>query len=127
MRITPENVIELKENEIFIFGSNKEGNHYSGSARIAYEKFGAKWGIGYGISGQSYAINTMSGLERIKSQIPVFLKYVNANKDKNFLVTAIGTGIAGFTPKQIAPLFKETIELENVYLPQSFINIIRGE
>ena len=57
-KFTPERIVSLAENEIFVFGSNLAGAHGGGSARIAYDKFGAVWGNGVGIQGQSYAIPT---------------------------------------------------------------------
>ena len=43
-RITSDRITSLNDNEIFVFGSNKEGMHGGGAARIAYEDFGAEWG-----------------------------------------------------------------------------------
>lgn len=57
--LTPENIQELKENQIFVFGSNMNGNHAGGAARLAVEKFGAIMGQAEGIQGQSYAIPTL--------------------------------------------------------------------
>ena len=58
---TPDRISELKENEIFVFGSNLAGAHGGGAARFAYERFGAVWGEGMGLHGQTYAIPTMQG------------------------------------------------------------------
>ena len=41
-KYTPEHIISLKENEIFVFGSNRLAKHIGGAARIAREKFGAQ-------------------------------------------------------------------------------------
>ncbi|MBR2476452.1 MAG: hypothetical protein IKB57_08000, partial [Bacteroidaceae bacterium] len=60
-RIAPDFITELSENEIFVFGSNLEGRHVGGAARIAYDKFGAIWGQGVGLQGNAYAIPTMHG------------------------------------------------------------------
>ena len=69
-RITPDIVTELASDEVFVFGSNLQGNHLGGAACIAYEKFGAVWGEGVGLQGQSYAIPTMHGpLSEIKPYI----------------------------------------------------------
>ena len=57
---TPENIQELKENQIFVFGSNMNGNHAGGAARLAVEKFGAIMGQAEGLQGQSYAIPTLN-------------------------------------------------------------------
>ena len=60
-RTTPERITELQPNEIFVFGSNLEGMHGGGAALLAYRKFGAIWGQGVGLQGQSYGIPTMQG------------------------------------------------------------------
>jgi hypothetical protein len=86
-------------------------------------KWGAVWGQGVGLQGQTYAIPTMQGgVETIKPYIDDFLSFTKLHPELKFLVTEIGCGIAGFTAKEIAPLFKVVIdeEIENVYLPKSF-------
>ena len=67
---TPERISELKENEIFVFGSNLAGAHGGGAARLAYNRFGAVWGEGVGLHGKTYAIPTMQGgVETIKPYV----------------------------------------------------------
>jgi hypothetical protein len=126
-RISPEYIKELNENEIFVFGSNLDGLHGGGAARIAYDKFGAIWGQGVGLQGQSYGIPTMhGGVDVIKPYVDEFINFAKSHPKFKFLVTRIGCGIAGFNDKEIAPLFKDAIEIENIYLPESFYyNIIR--
>jgi hypothetical protein len=126
-RISPEYIKELNENEIFVFGSNLDGLHGGGAARIAYDKFGAIWGQGVGLQGQSYGIPTMhGGVDVIKPYVDEFINFAKSHAEFKFLVTRIGCGIAGFNDKEIAPLFKDAIEIENIYLPESFYyNIIR--
>ena len=122
---TPDRIIELKPNEIFVFGSNLSGFHGGGAARLAYERFGAVWGLGVGLQGRSYAIPTMQGgVETIKPYVDQFRDFALEHPEYKFLVTRIGCGIAGFTPKQIAPLFATAIELPNVVLPRDFVEII---
>ena len=121
-RFTPDFIRELKENEIFVFGSNLEGMHGGGAARLAYNKFGAIWGQGVGLQGQSYGIPTMhGGVEAIKPYVDEFIEFAKSHPELTFLVTRIGCGIAGFRDEEIAPLFKECIEIDNVILPRSFI------
>lgn len=121
-RFTPDFIRELKENEIFVFGSNLEGMHGGGAARIAYKKFGAIWGQGVGLQGQSYGIPTMhGGVEDIKPYVDEFIEFAKSHPELTFLVTRIGCGIAGFRDEEIAPLFKECIEINNVILPRSFV------
>ena len=54
-RFTPANIKSLNEGEIFVFGSNLQGYHGGGAARVAMNRFGAKFGVGVGLQGQSYA------------------------------------------------------------------------
>ena len=71
---TPERISELKENEIFVFGSNLAGAHGGGAARLAYNRFGAVWGEGVGLHGKTYAIPTMQGgVETIKPYVDEFI------------------------------------------------------
>ena len=127
-RTSPNRITELKDNEIFVFGSNLEGNHGGGAAAIAEKKFGAVWGNGVGLQGQSYAIPTMhGGIAEIKPYVDEFIEYTKIDPNTDFLVTRIGCGIAGFTEEEIAPLFKETANVENIYLPNTFWNIILGK
>ena len=94
---TPERISELKENEIFVFGSNLAGAHGGGAARFAYERFGAVWGEGVGLHGQTYAIPTMQGgVETIKPYVDAFIRFAKEHSRLTFLVTRIGCGIAGF-------------------------------
>lgn len=122
---TPERITHLDKDEIFVFGSNLQGMHGGGAARIAYEKFGAVWGQGVGLQGQSYAIPTMQGgVETIKPYVDQFTEFARECDQNTFYVTRIGCGIAGFTDEEIAPLFDEAYDLYNVRLPKSFADII---
>ena len=96
-RITPSQVNVLKSGEIFVFGSNFQGAHMGGAARIAKEKFGAVWGIGEGLQGQSYAIPTMEGLENLEPAVKRFTSFARQHKELKFFVTAIGCGIAMYS------------------------------
>jgi ADP-ribosylglycohydrolase len=120
-RYTPDFIRTLEKNEIFVFGSNLAGAHGGGAARIAMNEFGAVWGQGVGLQGQSYAIPTMQGgVETIKPYVDEFIEFAKAHPEYKFLVTRIGCGIAGFTDEEIAPLFLKAHNLENVWLPESF-------
>ena len=123
-KYTPQFITSLGENEIFVFGSNLQGMHGGGAARIAHEKFGAIWGQGVGLQGKSYAIPTMhGGVETIKPYVDEFIEFSKEHPELTFYVTRIGCGIAGFSDEEIAPLFREAIELPNVRLPKSFVEI----
>lgn len=124
MRVSPDNIQSLKPNEVFVFGSNLSGSHGGGAALVAYRKFGAIWGQGVGLQGQSYGIPTMhGGVEAIKPYVDEFIAFARQHQDLVFLVTRVGCGIAGFIDNEIAPLFSEAKQLENVYLPRLWWSI----
>jgi len=123
---TPENISSLQKDEVFVFGSNKEGMHGGGAANYAFHHFGAVMGCGVGLRGQSYAIPTMQGgVETIKPYVDEFVAFAKDHPELFFYVTRIGCGIAGFKDKEIAPLFSEASALENVCLPESFAKAIK--
>ena len=124
-RITSSNITALQPGEIFVFGSNLEGQHGGGAALLAYRKWGAIWGQGVGLQGQTYAIPTMQGgVETISPYVDEFIQFAQSHPELVFLVTEIGCGIAGFRPEEIAPLFKEAVKVDNIYLPQRFWDIL---
>ena len=100
---------------IFVFGSNEGGIHGAGAAAFAYSKKGARWGHGYGISGNSWAIPTKAAvgnqvgetlpLERIQQYVSGFLAFAHGHPDMQFEVTRIGCGLAGLKDEDIAPMF----------------------
>jgi len=109
----------LEPGEIFVFGSNANGAHGAGAAAMAVERFGAVWGQGDGLQGQSYGIDTMSGLDEMRNGVARFLRFAESHPEMRFLVTEIGCGIAGYTPDQVAPLFEGAPA--NVVLPERFV------
>ena len=96
-----------------------------GAARVAMERFGAVWGIGEGLQGQSYAIPTMEGLENTRAAVHRFIDYARNHPELTFLVTPIGCGIAGYTPCDIAPMFHSALPLANIWLPESFWEVLK--
>ena len=125
-RFTPEKITKLASNEIFVFGSNLAGSHGGGAARAAYVHFGAIWGLGVGMQGQSYAIPTMQGgVDTIKPYVDQFIAFAKAHREYTFLVTRIGRGIAGFTADDMAPLFAAAIDVENILLPEDFVMVLQ--
>ena len=122
---TPSHISSLKENEVFVFGSNLDGLHGGGAAAAAVRFFGAIWGQGVGMQGQCYAIPTMhGGVDVIKPYVDEFIVYAREHQDKFFYVTRIGCGIAGFKDEDMAPLFHDALDLSNVALPKEFIDIL---
>jgi hypothetical protein len=129
-KLIESQITELKENEIFVFGSNLAGMHGGGAAKTAIDKFGAVYGKSIGLQGNSYAIPTLDenlnklSIDFIQQQVNVFENFVNQRQDLHFLITPIGTGIAGFSIQEMAVLFAGFQNYENVSLPKEFIDII---
>lgn len=122
---TPINIEALQPDEIFVFGSNLSGFHGGGAARVAFRKFGAEWGKGVGLHGQSYAIPTMQGgVETIKPYVDEFIDFARSYPGRFFYVTRIGCGIAGFADADIAPLFRDAMPVENICLPETFVALL---
>jgi hypothetical protein len=131
MKISPENIQFLAKDEIFVFGSNLLGAHGRGAALLAAQKFGARQGVGVGMTGQCYAIPTKDKsikplqLALIAGYVYDFLKFAKNNPHLDFLVTKIGCGLAGYQPEDIAPLFLCTDELPaNIAFPYEFAQFI---
>ena len=124
-RYTPLWIEALQTDEVFVFGSNLRGFHGGGAARVAFRKFGAEWGKGVGLQGQSYAIPTMQGgVDTIKPYVDEFIEFAQNTPNKFFFVTRVGCGIAGFVDSDMAPLFEGAMEIENICLPESFVEIL---
>lgn len=128
MEFTPENISRLKANQVFVFGSNLAGVHGAGAARFAHDKFGAEYGVGFGPTGQCFAIPTKDydiktmPISEIKKYVDSFLEYARSQPDIIFLVTKIGCGLAGLSVKSIAPMFSK--RLTNVILPIEFVKVL---
>jgi hypothetical protein len=122
---TPERIEQLKQDEVFVFGSNLAGMHGGGAARVAFQHFGAVMGCGVGLRGQSYAIPTMQGgVETIRPYVEEFIGFAREHPEFFFYVTRIGCGIAGFRDRDIAPLFADALQVENICLPESFVKLL---
>lgn len=124
-------ITELKDYEIFVFGSNLSGRHGRGAAKQAM-KWGAIYGRGNGLQGRTYAIPTKNyklqtlAIEQIKMFVDTFINFAKTNPQLIFLVTEIGTGLANHKKENIAPLFKDAINIQNIHLPFSFWNILNS-
>ena len=132
---TPEFVESLKDGQVFVFGSNLIGYHSGGASLVAMQRFGAVWGQAEGPQGQCYAIPVDIRGEAVenvsaymKRHIDKFLSYAKAHPELSFLVIRVGCGNAGFDEEFVAPFFKEVMQMDNVSLPKSFVEILkRGE
>jgi hypothetical protein len=115
---------------IFVFGSNLAGRHGKGAALFARQNYGAIYGQGVGFQGRSYAIPTKDEklktlpLEDIQNYVYGFLAFAIMFKQFTFNVTRIGCGLAGYTDKDIAPMFKHAPL--NCILPTGWREIIES-
>ena len=124
-RVASDNIDYLQSGQIFVFGSNKQGFHAGGAAAYAHRNFHAEWGVGEGITGLCYALPTMEGPKEMEKAVKRFTEHALADPEHTYLVTAIGCGIAGYTPEEVAPMFLEAASLPNVYLPQCFWDVLK--
>jgi len=114
---------------IFVFGSNLAGRHGKGAALEARKKWGAVYGQGVGLQGQSYAIPTKDerlrtlSLGEIEDHVYWFLVYAREHPELSFQLTPIGCGLAGYQPSEIAPLFRGAPN--NVTLPREFEEVLK--
>ena len=125
-RTTPEIIKTISENEVFVFGSNLSGRHGKGAAKTALG-WGAKYGQASGIQGKTYGIPTKDAsirrtlsIEEIKPFVDDFIEWAKYHSGNIFYVTEIGCGLAGLKPKEVAPLFKEAVNVGNIHLPARF-------
>ena len=129
MKFTPDMIDKLEANQVFVFGSNYAGRHGAGAAKLAWRKFGAVWGKGMGLMGQSYGIATKDRnietlpLHAISVQVDKFIRFAASHPELEFLVTALGTGLAGYSVKDIAPMFNGNLP-SNISLPKSFVDYL---
>ena len=102
----------MQNKRVFVFSSNVEGRHTTGTALRAYEDHGAVYGEGYGLQGSSFAIPVKDEnfkflpLHKIKSYVDKMLRYAELNPDITFQVTQIGCGLGGYDEADIAPMFR---------------------
>lgn len=128
MKYTPDEIKTLKANQIIVFGSNTEGRHGAGLAKICHKKWGAVYGRARGLQGKCYAIVTKDlalgkcsvPLEEISRQIDELLLFARQHPGTEVLVTKIGCGLGGYTEREIASCFRGKAIPGNVVLPECF-------
>lgn len=143
-KFTPEKIENLNKNEVFVFGSNIQGEHVGGAASFANKVLGAEMGCGFGFCNlkcNTYAIPTcirvwagtlepfrltipFDNVNQIKPFVDAFISDAKHFKDYTFYVTKIGCGIAGFKTNEIAALFSKCLDLDNVILPKEFVDYL---
>jgi hypothetical protein len=109
-----------KNGEFLVFGSNTAGVHGAGAAKVARFLFNARLGDAEGLTGKSYAVLTRRydkatkslvtlSLKDVEASVSRFCKFTKEHPDMKWWVTGVGCGHAGFSARQIAPLFREAI------------------
>lgn len=135
-RTTPSQIDRwAKEGHVLVYGSGKEltGKKKGATALrdnetigyMADRRFGSRHQL-EGLAGNSYAIPTVGAtLEEIGQSVARFIDFADAHPRLTFIVTNVGcSSKAGYSPTDIAPLFKEIAGNANVMLPKEFRKII---
>ena len=125
MRIAPDVIRTLGNDEIFVFGSDAYGRHNGVYAGLAVSRFGAQKGKAEGLQGQSYAIPVEGASEAdFMAAVARFTEYAVLHPGKKFILSPVGCGRGGYTPERVAPWFKQAYGFGNVYVPTSFITYV---
>lgn len=134
MRVTPEKLTDIGREDNILIGTNEAGIHGAGIARYAYDHWGASLGQGFGPMGNCFGLPTKDWeiqslpLDVINNYVERYIDWTQLLRNykwKNY-VTQVGCGLAGFTPEEIAPMFAKCIKYNNIWLPQSFIDVINN-
>jgi hypothetical protein len=113
--------------EIFVFGSNRAGRHGKGAALHAAQHYKAQRGIGEGLTGDAYALPTKDidikplPFAEIDAAICRFLATARMMSDVRFLLTPVGTGLAGHKKADVWAVLKREGVPENVVLTSSWV------
>jgi len=119
-------ISHLEPHQIFVFGSNLAGHHAGGAARQAKEQFRAEEGIGEGMTGQCYAFPTLGKKMEQRNDEQLFIssrklfKCARENPDKEFLLTKVGCGIAGYSEEFMMSVFRSKKRPENIIMPEGW-------
>lgn len=124
-RCCPNDISNLKVNDILVFGSKPNGIHESGAAKKAVEKFGAIQGLGEGFSGKSYAIPVHKyKTHKMDEAVKKFIGFAKTHSDLSFYVLPVGCGSAGMNVRCVSEMFSSAINVENIFLPSLFIETL---
>lgn len=114
---------------VFVFGSNLAGRHGKGAALYALQHYGAQYGEGVGRQGKSYAVPTKDfllkvlTLDAIGRHLADFISYAKEHPEDTFMLTPIGTGLAGYSREQIYLLLKQLDVPSNVLFTKEWFNL----
>ena len=128
-------VKSLSDNQVFVFGSNKQGRHGAGAALFAKRECGALYGQPQGIQGRSYAIVTKDleatrhpsvSREEIESQIRDLYAYAREYPSKEFIVaySADGRNLSRFSAWEMSGMFACQNPPSNVVFEEGFSELL---
>lgn len=133
MRHTPDIITQLTPNQILVVPTNEQGIHGKGLALVAKNIFGLEQGIGWGYSGQCFALPTRKvvrykpkiwletlTLFEIESYVDKLYELVSNDPNREYVVPLIGCGNAGYEPEQVRYMWGRFKSLPNVILPKEF-------
>lgn len=109
------------EGIVWVFGSNLQGIHGAGAAKVAELEYGAVRGCGKGLTGSAYAIPTRDyryatrtftnlSLSGIKTAVERLLRYAATRPGVIFFCTRVGCDLAGNSDTEIASFFIDAPE-----------------
>ena len=115
---------------VFVFGSNLAGRHGAGAAKFALHNHGAVYGKGVGLQGESYGIPTKDAkiqsmtLNEIAPYIKEFVDHCIDNSQNVYMLTPIGTGLAGHSKSDILSLIQKCSPLpSNIVFTKEWFNL----
>ena len=114
---------------VFVFGSNLAGRHGKGAALYALQHYGAQYGEGIGRQGNSYAVPTKDyllkvlTLDAIGRHLADFIEHAKEHPEDTFMLTPIGTVLAGYSREQIYLLLKQLDVPSNVLFTKEWFNL----
>jgi len=121
---------------VLVFGSNTQGRHGKGIAKLALSDFHAIYGQAKGMQGRSYAIITKDltksehpsiSVQYIIEQIKNLYLFAIERPEWNFYVPYSGTGenLNSYTPQQLAAMFAQYPIPDNIVFEETFAQLIR--
>ena len=76
-RVTPDDILTLKENEVFVFPTSLSGKHVNIYAMLAQLRFGARYGKAFGWQGKTFAIPTVDETMEHRLSVPKIKRYID--------------------------------------------------
>lgn len=129
--------IKPEPDVIFVFGSNPEGRHGAGAAKVARLQFGAVYGQGEGLQGNAYALPTKDlrvkencgyrsiPPEKITASIRRLYETARQHPDKRFMIAYRNTysrSLNGYTGIEMIRMFLDAGPLpENIYVSEEWL------